>query len=208
MYHPTIQTQLAQSLAQTQKLLQAQPQDPNAWVRCGMAQFKLGQITDSIQSFDRAEQWAPQITPYLWQRGLSYYYAEQFEAGVRQFEVDLTVNRQDVEETVWRLLCQTRSQGWAVAQADLRPVSHDPRPFMESIYRFYAGKLSAEALLALGTRSGEAGRFYTHLYLGLYHEVTGETAAAQNHITIAAERYPQNDYMWYLACVHRYLRQW
>ena len=73
--------------------------DPDAYIRRGMVYFKLGQIAESIKDFDQAEALDPRIKPYLWQRGLSYYYGEQFQAGADQFEIDLTVNSQDVEET-------------------------------------------------------------------------------------------------------------
>jgi tetratricopeptide (TPR) repeat protein len=84
--------------------LTAEAPSANAYVQRGMMQFKLGRIAASIADFDRAEQLNAALTPYLWQRGLSYYYATRFADGARQFEVDLQVNGQDVEETIWRYL--------------------------------------------------------------------------------------------------------
>ncbi|MDD1417526.1 hypothetical protein MEN41_23965, partial [Dolichospermum sp. ST_con] len=84
----------------------------------------LVKITDSIQDFDHAEKLDFQITPYLWQRGLSYYYAERFAEGAKQFEIDLTVNAQDVEETVWRYLCIAKLSGVAEARNCLLPVKN------------------------------------------------------------------------------------
>ena len=83
----------------------------NAYVQRGMVQFKLSHINASIEDFDRAEQLNPALTPYLWQRGLSYYYAGCYAEGAKQFEVDLQVNGHDVEETVWRFLCMAQLHG-------------------------------------------------------------------------------------------------
>ena len=67
-----------------------------------MVKFKLGQIAEFFAEFDTAKKLDSRIIPYLWQRGLSYYYAARFAEGGKQFETDLTVNGKDVEETVWR----------------------------------------------------------------------------------------------------------
>jgi tetratricopeptide (TPR) repeat protein len=107
--------------------LDAEPHNPQLWVQRGMVAFQLGRIADAIADFDRAEQVKPALTPYLWQRGLAYYYAERFAEGARQFEVDLAVNGHDVEETVWRYLCQAQLQDAAAVRASLLPVRHDAR---------------------------------------------------------------------------------
>jgi hypothetical protein len=50
--------------------------------------------------------------------------------------------------------------------------------------------------------------FYSHLYLGLYHEAENNLQLAQEYIVKAADEYKIDDYMWYLAVVHKQLRQW
>src|SRR5262245_34164770 len=90
------------------RVLSAEPQNAHLHIQRGMALFRLGNITAAIDDFDRAERLDPALTPYLWQRGLAYYYAARFEDGAKQFEADLTVNGHDVEETVWRYLCQAQ----------------------------------------------------------------------------------------------------
>lgn len=188
--------------------VKANPSNPQAFVRRGMAQFKLGQISGSIQDFDRAEQLDNRLTPYLWQRGLAYYYANRFEEGATQFEVDLTVNGQDVEETVWRYLCIAKSRGIGEATSTLLPVRQDPRPFMRWVYDLYAEKCSIEELFAGTAHDGQRGKFYSHLYVGLYYEVRQDETNARHNLTIAAEQYPLDDYMWHLAVVHCRLREW
>ncbi len=199
---------LQQEFTHYDRLVRANPLNPNAYVRRGMAHFKLGHIREAIQDFDQAEQLNPQLTPYLWQRGLAYYYGDRYEDGAAQFELDLTVNGQDIEETIWRFLCIAHSRGMAEAQATLLPPGQDPRPFMTAIYTFYAGEITADELLHQGTLGGDRGEFYAHLYLGLYYEVNQHPDLAQKHISIAAEDYNINDYMWHLAQVHKQWRHW
>ncbi|MBF2073764.1 MAG: hypothetical protein IGS50_08375 [Synechococcales cyanobacterium C42_A2020_086] len=194
------------------QIIQSNPSSPKAYVQRGMVRFKQGEIALSIQDFDRAEQLNPRLTPYLWQRGLSYYYADRFAEGAQQFEIDLTVNAHDVEETVWRYLCMARQQGIATAQASLLVVRNDPRRVMRAVYDLYAGVATPEQVIASGTQEGSRGAFYSHLYVGLYYEAAVSEPLARFHITravaIAQTDYRADDYMCALAVVHQKLRKW
>ncbi|MBD2163822.1 hypothetical protein H6G04_05315 [Calothrix membranacea FACHB-236] len=185
-----------------------QPQNPNAYIRRGMVNFQLAKIDESIQDFDTAEKLDTRLKPYLWQRGLSYYYAEKFAEGAKQFEIDLTVNAQDVEETVWRYLCIARLDSVEKARNSLLTVRNDPRRIMRSVYDLYAGNCTPNDVLNVGQSEGVKGNFYSHLYLGLYYEVENNMKLAQEYIVKAADNYKIDDYMWYLAQVHKTLRQW
>src|SRR5918992_1321297 len=119
--------------------LEVDPQNPHLYIQRGMAAFRLGDIAAAIGDFDRAEHLNPALTPYLWQRGIAYYYVERFEDGAKQFATDLTVNGHDVEETVWRYLCQAQAQGADAARHALLPVWDDSRPVMSGVYQLFAG---------------------------------------------------------------------
>lgn len=192
--------------------IQNDPQNPQLYVRRGMSHFKQGNIHESIQDFDRAEFLDPQLTPYLWQRGLSYYYADRYAEGAKQFEIDLTVNAQDVEETVWRYLCMAQVEDGNAARQALLPVRHDPRPVMRSIYDLYAGQLVPDQVLQTGRQMGSAGKFYSLLYVGLYYESAREEDLARLYIGQAVQTfqtdYRRDDYMGSLAIVHQRLRGW
>jgi len=189
----------------TARLTAAAP-SANAYVQRGMMQFKLGRIAASIADFDQAEQLNLALTPYLWQRGLSYYYAARFADGARQFEVDLQVNAQDVEETVWRYLCQAQLQDAQSAREALLAVRNDPRPVMATVYALFAGACRPEALLTVARDRRE--RFYCHLYAGLYYEAECDAAGARHHIAEAAAMQVLDDYMGWLAIVHQSQRGW
>ncbi|MBD2212255.1 hypothetical protein H6G27_20635 [Nostoc linckia FACHB-104] len=199
---------LENQLQRWNDIIRNQPQNPNAYIRRGMVNFQLTKIDESIQDFDTAEKLDTRLKPYLWQRGLSYYYAEKFAEGAEQFEIDLTVNAQDVEETVWRYLCIARLDSVEKARNSLLTVRNDPRRIMRSVYDLYAGNCTPNDVLNVGQSEGVKGNFYSHLYLGLYYEVENNMELAQEYIVKAADNYKIDDYMWYLAQVHKTLRQW
>ena len=199
---------LESELQQLTRLLKADPHNPKVYIQRGMAHFKLGSIAEAIGDFDRAEHLNPALTPYLWQRGLAYYYAERFADGARQFEVDLTVNGHDVEETVWRYLCQAQVQSAPAARAGLLPVRNDSRAVMGWVYKLFAGACDAETVLAQHRDTGRQDQFYSQLYVGLYFEAERDEARARRYITQAAAMQVVDDYMGWVAIVHQRLRGW
>ena len=173
----------------------------------GSEYFKLGKIENSIADFDRAIKLKPEEEPWHWKRGISYYYAQQWDAGRRQFEGYQSVDDNDVENAVWRFLCMARKSGVEAARADMLKIRRDPRVPMMEIYELYAGRLKPGDVLAAAeagsptTDELNARRFYAHLYLGLYHEVSGEPVLAKKHIDLARS-HRIGHYMWNVADVH------
>ena len=76
--------------------------------RRGMAKFVQDDVDGSIADFDLVITTAPRMEPYMWQRGLSLYYAERFVEGAEQFRKDVKVNPNDTEEAIWAFLCDAR----------------------------------------------------------------------------------------------------
>ena len=70
-------------------------------VREGMALFSANKVEESIDIFDSVIAAQPSAKPYLWQRGLSLYYADRFRDGAEQFKTDVAVNPNDTEEAIW-----------------------------------------------------------------------------------------------------------
>jgi tetratricopeptide (TPR) repeat protein len=202
---------LSSVASEVQRLATALAENPlNAqlYIQRGMASFQLGDIGAAIEDFDRAEHLLPTLTPYLWQRGIAYYYAERFEDGARQFEVDLSVNGHDVEETVWRYLCQAQLHGVNAARSMLLPVRNDSRPVMNRVYDLFAGACSADEMIGQYRTAEQRNRFYSHLYVGLYFEAARYSARARHHIAEAVEMQILEDYMGWVAIVHQRLRGW
>ena len=103
----------------------------------GMETFRRGDVAGSIQYFDQAERaQGASLTPFLWQRGLSYYYANDFALASEQFRTDVQVNPSDVEEIVWDIAAQLRMMDPAAqifpvpSQMTLPPGTRDRRRIM------------------------------------------------------------------------------
>lgn len=179
----------------------------------GREHFRLGKIKESVADFDRYVELRPDMESRQWERGIADYYAEQYEKGAKQFELYQTFHNNDVENSVWRYLCMVPTHGIEKARAVMLPIENDRRVPMMQVYELYRGKLQPRDVLAACRRDDPpadvlAGRlFYAHLYLGLYHEVAGQTDLAAKYIQLAADRElaenPRiNRYMWDVARIH------
>ena len=160
-------------------------------VRDGMAAFAANRVGESIALYDKMIEADPASKPYLWQRGLSLYYADRFADGAEQFAADVAVNPNDTEEQIWHLLCLARQQGGSLeaARKSALKVGTDRRPVMRAVQQlFLSGGEAEERELAAIARDGDVGsRFYAALYLSLYHESLGDQAAAEARMREAVD---------------------
>ena len=168
-----------------------------------VADFERGQIDAAADGFDQVAELLPQQAPHLWQRGIALYYAERYADCIEQFESHRTVNPNDVENAVWHYLCVARAESPAAAEAALLPVGPDSRVPMREVYQMFSGDLTpADVEAAAG--DSLSGRFYAHLYLGLYFEALGRADEALEQIEMAADdRFARaGGYMHMVARVH------
>eukprot|EP00804_Cyclotella_cryptica_P021746 CCRYP_012896-RF/>CCRYP_012896-RF protein AED:0.39 eAED:0.39 QI:76/0.33/0.25/1/0/0/4/0/194 len=72
----------------------AESESPRTLIRKGMQSFREGDVSSSLSFFDRADDVVTDgsLRPYLWQRGISYYYLDRFMEGSKQFRLDVSVN--------------------------------------------------------------------------------------------------------------------
>ncbi|HWA99170.1 MAG TPA: tetratricopeptide repeat protein [Pirellulales bacterium] len=198
----------AEAVADYSRVLELDPKLAGAWQARGVEYFKLGQIDASIADFDRFLELMPEKAPQHWQRGIALYYAGRYADGRKQFELHQTVNPDDVENAAWHFLCTAREMGVDEARKRLIPVGPDRRVPMAEIYELFAGRATADDVLAAAERGPASDaqrqeqRFYAHLYLGLYDEAMGDTAGAREQIALAAEKFPSDHYMGDVARVH------
>jgi len=182
----------------------------------GIKRFFVADIEGSIADFDGFLSIFPQEDPHHWQRGLAYYYAEEYEKGKAQFERHQTVNTQDVENAVWHFLCAVRAPGGDVkaAQKNLIPIEGDSRVPMAEVHDLFAGRGTVEDVMEAAkpnndnTLSEQEKNHlcYAHLYLALYFEAMGDDEKMKEHIRKAAVDYKMNHYMGKCAQVHAKLR--
>jgi len=199
--------------------------DDNDWIRAragafqrrGEERFFDADIDGSIDDFDAFLKMMPKEDPHHWQRGLSYYYAGEYEKGKAQFERHQNVNTQDVENAVWHFLCSVRAPGGSLrlARKRLIPIERDSRVPMKEVHDLFGGWGSIEAVLKAAQprdsdNLSERERnhlCYAHLYLALYFEAIGETEKMKKHIRLAAFDYAMEHYMGRTAQVHAKLRE-
>lgn len=194
---------------------QAESNDPGEMTRQGMARFSAGDLDGSLAAFDAVHARFPRYRPYLWQRGLSLYYAERVQDGALQFAEDVAVNPNDTEEAIWHLLCEARrssSASWPEEGA-LLMVGVDKRPYMRAAYDLFdsGGKGEVDDLLAVGDAAGQDSGpwFYTRLYAGLYEEARKRDDASRSFV-LEAVNSPygkrSGDYMAAVARMHAKVR--
>lgn len=173
----------------------------------GQENFRVGNIKRSVADFDKYVELEPKAESRQWERGISYYYAGEYEKGAKQFELYQTYHDQDVENSVWRYLCVAATEGVETAKKNMLPIENDRRVPMKQIYDLYRGQASPEDVL----KAVEAGdplakeknqrEFYAHLYLGLWYQAADKRELAKQHI-LEAEKHKINHYMWDVAHIH------
>lgn len=187
------------------------PTSAEAYVARGMQRFRMNDVEASIADFEQAIALDPRVEPYLWQLGISYYYAEKFDQGRDLFASHQAVNRNDVENAAWHFLCVAKLEGVEAARKQLLPIDtrRDVRVPMREVYEFYASRGSADEVLEAARQDGsERAKMYAHLYLGLYHEVKGEKDRARKHMRASADAKLRDNYMHEVAKVHLLQREW
>ena len=190
------------AIAGYDRAIEAEPQTWQLYLLRGSARFKDGRIEASIEDFDQVVALEPSQDPYLWQRGISYYYAGRFADCWGQFERHRLVNPNDVENAVWHLLCVAAEEGLEVAREMMLPVGPDARRPMKEIDALFRGDGSVEEVEAAVAAESPGARFYADLYLGLYYELIGEMERAAAAIERAASL-PNRGYMVEVARIHR-----
>ncbi|MEM7013220.1 MAG: hypothetical protein AAF585_17245 [Verrucomicrobiota bacterium] len=187
----------------------AQQMAAAAYQRRGEDHFRNARIKESIADFDAYLKYYPAAEPDHWQRGISYYYAEEYEKGVKQFEIHKTVNPEDVENAVWHYLCAVRAPGGSVekAESNLIPIKRDGRIPMAEVHLMFSGEITPEEVLEAGGRGGDRGKFYADLYVGLYYEAIGEDEKANQFIARSAISPASQNYMGDVARTHLLVRE-
>ena len=156
----------------------------------------------------------PRQDPHHWQRGISYYYADEFKKGYEQFERHQTVNSNDVENAVWHFLCLARAKG--IEEAKKKTDSHRRRwtyPDDGSACIIWRQKHSGESVglrpkpMVCRAPGWSDSLFYAHLYLGLWYEAKKEMKLRDQYIGLAAAVADNHGYMGDVARVHAVLNK-
>jgi lipoprotein NlpI len=197
-----------EALADFSKVLELNPANTEVYHARGCVQFKLGNFNESVADFDKYLEIDPKRKPSHWQRGISCYYAGKYDEGKQQFEGYQNFDSNDVENAVWRFMCQAKKDDIAQCRKDMLKIGSDQRVPMKEVYDLFMGKLEPKDVLAAAkdrkmVRDQDSPLFYAHLYVGLYFETMGDKKQALEHLNKATEDYAHRRYMWDVARVHR-----
>ncbi len=162
----------------------------------GMSAFASNKVEESVSIYDAIIREDPRRKPFLWQRGLSLYYAERYKDGAEQFKTDVAVNPNDTEEQIWHLLCLAKTEGVGsleTARAQKLTVGKDRRPVMRVVQKLFLGETGSEQELiakAESINSKVGDKFYASLYLSLYYEsMNDENSSKQWMVNAVGSEY-------------------
>ena len=71
--------------------------DSRTIVTRAMQKFERNLCEEAVLDFDGLIERQPGAKPYLWQRGIALFYAEEFKEAEKQFRMDARVNANDTE---------------------------------------------------------------------------------------------------------------
>ncbi len=203
------QHQFEEAVTQLTKAIDGGVKNPEVFYRRGRWNFQAGKAKASVEDFDAYLEKVPSRLKSLWERGISCYYAGDFKAGAEQFVKYQTYHDSDVENAVWRYLCQLPTDGKVKARKDMLPIKGDSRIPMMEVYQLFKGELSPEEVLKALTESTsdetmkKTEAMHAHLYLGLYYDTEKQPKKAKEHIDLSVKQFEKGSYMWSVAVVHR-----
>ena len=160
------------------------PKQSQLYLIRGSLLFRTGKIAESLKDFDKVIELDPLSKPYLWQRGISLYYAEKYQEGVDQFVVHREVNPNDVENAFWHFLCAAKLRGVEAAEKEILLSGRDSRVPMMQVQDMIQGKATPEQVIEATESKPKRSdgtdfdRFYGYLYVGLYYDAKGDAPKA------------------------------
>ena len=154
----------------------------------------------------------PDIDASHWRLGIAYFFADQPEKGVAQFEKYHSFDDVDRENGIWRYLSQYKAGGAEKAKQELIRYEKDDREPFPAVYRLFDGTMQPEQALDaisadLPATERDKRLFYTELYIGMHMVVKKKPNAAAQHLAQAVSReWPRRNgfgpnYMWHVARV-------
>jgi lipoprotein NlpI len=163
------------------------------YIMRGAYHFRRGAFAESVSDFDKLIEIEPQATPFLWQRGISLYYAEKYNEGKEQFGWHIDIKPNDVENTFWHFLCNAKANGIDTARKELRLAEWDPRPPLMQVQQMLQGDLTPEEVIEAcqipisNEYIQKLTRFQGYLYVGLYCDAANLPEQSKSYLTQCLE---------------------
>lgn len=199
---------LSEAAADLTKGIEKDPKNADLYSARGGVYFMLGKIKESVADFDKQIELNPTDANGHWRRGISLYYVGEHDKGRKQFEGYEKVDTNDVENAVWHFMCVAKKDGLEKARKSILKIGKDRRPILMEVYEMFKGTLKPADVLAaaekgdLSDAQRNGARFYAHLYVGIYHDLSGDKKKAAEALDLAANKYKIGHYMGDVARVH------
>jgi dipeptidyl aminopeptidase/acylaminoacyl peptidase len=166
--------------------------------------FRAGKFAESAAEFSRSIEagGGPHDADSCWERGLAFYYAGRFDEARKQFEGYQKVGPLDIENGLWHFLSIAAASGIEPARKQLFSYPDRKRRPFPALLDLYAGKGSAEAVIAEAKEGLLEGPelhenlFYAHLYLGKYYDAVKEKDKARQHFKDALDHPVDHFMLW------------
>lgn len=181
----------------------------------GDARLFRGRFAEAVADYEKMIALDPSQDAPHWRLGIAYYFVGQFEKSARQFEKYHAYDARDRENGIWKFLAQARGDGLEKARREMLIYERFDREPFPSLYEMFAGKKTISELFAeiekKGLASDRSVSFFANYYAGLNAELSGDKAAAREHLTRAVEGAWKTDargelgYMWQVARLQREL---
>jgi lipoprotein NlpI len=184
--------------------------------RRGDCHMFLAEFEASRRDYEKMIELDPDLFAQHWRLGIAYYYTGEFEKSAKQFDAYDTYNDRDRENGVWQFMARVKVSGIDEARKKMLQYDlFDREPFPQ-LYAMFEGKdpsggddLLKEIRTAEISESERARRlFFANLYVGIFKEMTGDTAGALARLhDAAASKWGQAasggpTYMWQVARLH------
>ena len=189
------------------QMIKQAPNDSRTVRLAGDIYLRTGKTKLATKLFNQFVKQEPDALPFLWQRGISLYFTEDYTEGVKQFEVHRKVNPNDVENAAWHFLCVAKAESFEKASKVVLPAPNDVRVPMDEVLAMLSNGNTQAVIDRMeavpeGTDARASADFYGDFYLGLYADAKGDLDTALRYLTKSAEDAPHN-YMGDVARVYR-----
>ena len=207
-----MRAEFSQQIADTDAVLEKDPQLVQAYSARGDARLFLGDFRGAVADFEKMIALDPKQDAPHWRLGIAYYFAGDFAKSARQFEKYHAYDGRDRENGIWKFLAQAKADGIAKARTQMLAYTRFDREPFPSLYEMFARKKSPDDVLAEVEKKGLTTQaevvFFANYYAGLEEDLLGNRARALELLAKAVASPAGRDtrggagYMWQVARLH------
>ncbi|MGI8601937.1 MAG: tetratricopeptide repeat protein [Verrucomicrobiales bacterium] len=179
--------------------------------RRGDTHLFLAHFPEAVADFEKMVALdSAQDAPH-WRLGIAYYFAGAYEKSARQFAKYHAFDGRDRENGIWKFLAQVKAEGIDKARREMLVYTKFDREPFPSLYEMFAGRTTADDVLAEIKSKGLVGNdsveFFAHYYSGLNEEILGRRERSRDLLGKAVasplgRELDEAPYMWQVARLH------